>query len=67
MVWAAAGRPAGLLPRLLCDGAEPGWLAARMSSAMQNYWTVLLLLLHVGRKIELSILSYPALPQQCRF
>lgn len=24
MVWAEAGRPAGLLPRLLCDGAEPG-------------------------------------------
>lgn len=25
MVWAAAGWTAGPLPRLLCDGAEPGW------------------------------------------
>lgn len=56
MVWAAAGRPAGLLPRLLCDGAEPGWLAAWMSSAMQHYWSVLLLLLNVRRQFVLSIL-----------
>lgn len=34
VVWAAAGRPAGLLPRLLCDGAEPGWFASWMCAAM---------------------------------
>ena len=53
VVWAAAGRPAGLLPRLLCDGAEPGWLAAWwMCSAMQQYWTVL----NVSRQAALSVL-----------
>lgn len=30
MVRAAAERPAGLLPRLLRDGAEPGWLVHRL-------------------------------------
>lgn len=25
MVWAAAGWAAGLFPRLMRDGAEPGW------------------------------------------
>lgn len=36
MVWAAAGRPAGILPRLLCDGAEPGWLAAGLTNVLSN-------------------------------
>lgn len=30
MVRAAAERPAGLLPRLLRDGAEPGWFVHRL-------------------------------------
>lgn len=30
MVRAASERPAGLLPRLLRDGAEPGWLVRRL-------------------------------------
>lgn len=51
MVWATTGRPAGLLPRLLCDGAEPGWLADIMRAAMQHYWIVLLLLLLTVRAV----------------
>lgn len=37
MVREAAGWPEGIFPRLLRDGAQPGWFSAWMSSALQHF------------------------------